>query len=269
MSDWSGGSGHWVEDPDNAFNRMSWTRGGAGRNNEATRESNARRAGSMPGVDALPRFATPGVGAAAVGQGDQFVVGDLVYEGAPPNTTGPGRGGVATGSQGGGSGPGSGRVASGPLDAGGVGSGSRLVVMPPGGPYRDGYRPGPTELRFGTGFSTAPKIDGVENQPLKRVGTGGQQEALGAISDIGFARTATGWIPTPSQDMKERIEDDMFMQGSFFVRNYLVPMFIGGQEHSVRPDFLDPEYSHYVPALNEWRAGTFTRPSGYRTGGGF
>lgn len=99
-------------------------------------------------------------------------------------------------------------------------------------------------------------IDGVltpKDQQLKRIGVGGQQESFGAISDIGWARTKTGWVPVPSSDVKERLEDNVFMELSWFTRNYLTPMFVGGQEFA--PDFLDPDYSHYVPALNEWRGG--------------
>lgn len=107
-----------------------------------------------------------------------------------------------------------------------------------------------------------------DSVPLERIGDGGPQESWGAVSDIGFARTATGWVPIPSRDTKESIEDSP-LEWSWFTRNYLTPMFIGGMESTVRPEFLDPAYSHYVPILNEWRAGTQTRPTGYRTGGGF
>jgi hypothetical protein len=105
---------------------------------------------------------------------------------------------------------------------------------------------------------------------LKRIGVGGQQESLGAISDIGWARTATGWVPVPSADVKERLEDNLFMASSWFLRNYVVPMVTDGGK---RPDFLDPDYSHYRWLPNEWREGgkpRFNKDGGLTfTGGGF
>jgi hypothetical protein len=92
-----------------------------------------------------------------------------------------------------------------------------------------------------------------EDTQLKRVGNGDQQESYGAISDIGWAKTATGWVPVPSQDVKDRIEDNVFMEGSWFARNYVGPM--SGAGGTSRPHFLDPENSHYVPYANEWRQG--------------
>lgn len=146
----------------------------------------------------------------------------------------------------GGTGPGAPGVVTGGANSGGAGSGSLMVGIPE---------------------ALIPK-----DTQLKRIGVGGQQESLGAISDLGWARTATGWVPVPSSDVKERIEDNLFMEGSWFVRNYLGPMFFGGED-VVGPDFLAPEYSHYIPGLNEWREGGSPRRNTdgqfVFTGGGF
>jgi hypothetical protein len=164
--------------------------------------------------------------------------------------------GVGAPASGGGSpaaGPGNPVVAQGPVlpgrPAGGSGPGSRFVFDMP-----------------------LPNYDVLvpDDQPLKRIGVGGQQESMGAISDIGWARTATGWVPVPSSDVKDRLEDNFFMETSWFARNYLGPMFVGGQ---TPPDFLEPEYSHYIPVLNEWREGgnpRFDKDGKLKfTGGGF
>lgn len=188
---------------------------------------------------------------------------------APPVNR-PGAGRVQTGPGGGGSGPGSAAVASRPGQSpAGSGPGSPVVGVV-GGPYKPGFSPGLIDWQTPTAFSQAPEIDGLENAPLKRIGVGGHNEAPGAVSDIGWARTSTGYVPVPASDMKERIEDNFFMETSWFVRNYVTPMFVSGQEKA--PAFMNPEYSHYVPILNEWREGTLgTRPPGgnVRTHGGF
>lgn len=43
------------------------------------------------------------------------------------------------------------------------------------------------------------------------------------ISDLGFARTATGLVPVPSKDMKERIEDMMWPEFAWSLRNQMLP----------------------------------------------
>nr|QJB21572.1 MAG: DNA pilot protein [Microvirus sp.] len=170
--------------------------------------------------------------------------------------SGPGRGSVASGSGPAGTGPGNPVVTTGPTAAPRKPNGGTLVFGP-------GTGPGMARVLAGDP-SLLP-----ENKKLKRIGNGGPFESHGAISDFGWVNTGTGWVPVPSSDVKDRIEDNVLLEMSWFARNYLTPMFIGGQEERIRPSFLDPEYSHYVAPLNEWREGTWTRPGGYRTGGGF
>lgn len=46
----------------------------------------------------------------------------------------------------------------------------------------------------------------------------------GAIVDVGWARTPTGWVPVPSKDVKERIEDNLPHELAHFYRNNIIPM---------------------------------------------
>jgi len=133
-------------------------------------------------------------------------------------------------------------------------------------------------LRFdGKPVDRSPLIP--TDKALKRIGIGGNEESLGAISDVGWARTRTGWTAVPSSDVKERIEDDIFQEIGWQFRNTLAPMFFSGGSMDKpndgwhRPSFLDEKYSHYVPLYNEWREGGSPRrdKNGRKilTGGGF
>lgn len=106
-----------------------------------------------------------------------------------------------------------------------------------------------------------------KDKQLERIGNGGPQESWGAISDIGWVNTGTGYLPVPSSDVKERLEDNVFLESLWFARNYVMPH-VGLSEYP-RPEFLDPAYSHFDAWSGEWRHGTQTRSGGVRTGGGF
>lgn len=55
------------------------------------------------------------------------------------------------------------------------------------------------------------------------------------IADIGYARTpAGGYMPVPSADMKQRIEDNVFHEISHFARNNVLPMIDKGR---INPPF--------------------------------
>lgn len=45
----------------------------------------------------------------------------------------------------------------------------------------------------------------------------------GAITDVGYARTTTGWAPVPSANVKERIEDNLPQELMHFFRNNILP----------------------------------------------
>jgi hypothetical protein len=90
-----------------------------------------------------------------------------------------------------------------------------------------------------------------QDKSLKRVGIGGAQEALGAISDIGWVRTSTGgYTSVPSSDVKERIEDDIFQEGMWLFRNKILPdLMLVPQPF---PDFLDKRAFEFNSFLGEW-----------------
>lgn len=73
--------------------------------------------------------------------------------------------------------------------------------------------PGQTQsgLVQGKPLEVAP---GPSNQP---------QSEGGAITDLGYARTKTGWAPVPSKDVKERIEDAFVPETLWAIRNNVLP----------------------------------------------
>lgn len=80
-------------------------------------------------------------------------------------------------------------------------------------------------------------IDGQGNAPIGTVtpafkdksadrvpsAPGEPSQEGGAIADIGFARTTTGWAPVASKDIKERIEDNFIQERLFDIRNNFMP----------------------------------------------
>jgi hypothetical protein len=70
------------------------------------------------------------------------------------------------------------------------------------------------------GQGDTPVID----EPMRRTGTGPKaSQEPGAVSDVGFARTSTGYAPVPSRDVKERIEDNLISEAMWSIRNLLLP----------------------------------------------
>jgi len=79
-------------------------------------------------------------------------------------------------------------------------------------------------LRFdGKPVDRSPLIP--TDKALKRIGIGGNEESLGVISDVGWARMWIGWTAVPFFDVKERIEDDIFQEIGWQFWNMLAPMF--------------------------------------------
>jgi len=73
----------------------------------------------------------------------------------------------------------------------------------------------------GQGNSGAAIIE----KPLERTASlpGSPQAEPGAIPDLGWAKTATGVVPIPSNDVKQRIEDNMPHEWTHFIRNNVYP----------------------------------------------
>lgn len=64
----------------------------------------------------------------------------------------------------------------------------------------------------------------------------------GAITDTGHARTSGGLFPVPSDDVKQRIEDNFYQETMHFIRNNLLPM--------ISPKFNQPP--HPASKGNVW-----------------
>lgn len=65
---------------------------------------------------------------------------------------------------------------------------------------------------------------GVKGTLMPRVfaGNSGSSDP-GSIPDVGWARTKTGFVPVPSLDVKQRIEDVMPHEWAHYIRNNLLP----------------------------------------------
>lgn len=93
---------------------------------------------------------------------------------------------------------------------------------------------------------------GINPEPMKTAPAGSNPSAeAGSITDVGYARTSTGWAPVPSKDVKERIEDNELQELQHFYRNNILPTFGYNQvPPAVRPppgqawiyDFVRQEY---------------------------
>lgn len=82
-----------------------------------------------------------------------------------------------------------------------------------------------------SGVSSAPN-----DQPLKRTVSDPnvRSQEHGAVTDTGHLRTSGGLFPAPSDDAKQRIEDNFYQETMHFIRNNLLPM--------VSPRFNQPPY---------------------------
>lgn len=84
---------------------------------------------------------------------------------------------------------------------------------------------------------------GINPEPLKVAPAGSAPSGeAGSITDIGWARTSTGWAPTPSKDVKERIEDNIIQEALHAFRNNLLP--------SLGMNMVHPPFA--APAGQQW-----------------
>lgn len=76
----------------------------------------------------------------------------------------------------------------------------------------------------------------IKNKPMERApgDPAKTSQEGGAITDTGHARTSGGLFPVPSNDVKNRIEDNFYQETMHFIRNNLLPM--------VSPRFNSPPY---------------------------
>lgn len=103
--------------------------------------------------------------------------------------------------------------------------------------------------------STASGTSLVVNKPLER--TPGDPNNVhaepGALTDVGYARTASGgYAPVPSKDVKERIEDNLIQETLWAFRNNLLPSLLMNQ----KPPPVAPKEGHgwvFDPFTQEYR----------------
>lgn len=107
----------------------------------------------------------------------------------------------------------------------------------------------------GNGYPTGgllPPPEGYVNEsPLSRVHSapGRPAQEVGAVPDVGFARTATGYAPVPSQDVKNRIEDMVIPEILWADRNLLRPNL--GQAERPSDSLLPSKYHTWI--WNKWK----------------
>lgn len=73
-----------------------------------------------------------------------------------------------------------------------------------------------------------------------------------SLPDVGFARTNTGHAPVPSNDIKQRIEDNLVAQVLWHVRNNLMPTIGLNQSPPSRKNDKGKEW-HFHPLHQEYR----------------
>lgn len=74
----------------------------------------------------------------------------------------------------------------------------------------------------GNSLGSGPLVKSVpmEQTPSAR---GAANQEPGAVTDVGYARTKTGFAPVPSQDVKNRIEDQIIPELTWALRNQVLP----------------------------------------------
>jgi len=93
----------------------------------------------------------------------------------------------------------------------------------------------------------------VKTNPMSRqsTGTAPSQEA-GAVSEMGYLRTPTGWAPVQSKDSKDRTEDDVAAELAWAIRNRLLPS-VGVQHQPPADVKLGPdEFWKWNPLKQEY-----------------
>lgn len=117
-------------------------------------------------------------------------------------------------------------------------------------------------------------IDGQGNSPLvktspmaRQASSGGapSQEA-GAVSEMGYLRTPTGWAPVMSKDAKDRSEDDVGAELAWSLRNRLLPSVGFGHQPPADIKLKDNQFWRWNPAKQEYYIETRSN-SRWMTGG--
>lgn len=89
----------------------------------------------------------------------------------------------------------------------------------------------------------------VNEVPLKRTHSARPGIEVGHVNDVGFSRTATGIVPVPSTEVKERIEDQFVPETMWAIRNYASPN-LGGVDTKPPTNLLTP--AERAAGFNDW-----------------
>jgi len=82
--------------------------------------------------------------------------------------------------------------------------------------------PSIAERHLVEGQGNSPLVVSNPQQRTMSAPEAGSQEP-GAITDLGYARTPTGWAPVMSKDVKDRLEEDLIGMLAWNMRNRLAP----------------------------------------------
>lgn len=103
---------------------------------------------------------------------------------------------------------------------------------------------------------------GIKDKALERAGwnNANPHAEAGAISDIGFSKTPTGWAPTQSNDFKQRSEEDPWAIAGHWARHRIPPSFQMGFHPPFEPG--TGRYWIYHPFKQEYQLREYFRGPG-------
>lgn len=99
------------------------------------------------------------------------------------------------------------------------------------------------------GQGNAPLVVSNPQQRVMSAPEAGSQEPA-SITDIGYARTPSGWAPVMSKDVKDRLEEDLIGMLAWNMRNRLTPTL---DAHGGQPPAGGGENYFYSPRHQEYR----------------
>lgn len=97
-------------------------------------------------------------------------------------------------------------------------------------------------------FGTSDASGLIKEEPMQRQAAAPDRphQEAGAVTDLGFSRTPTGWAIVPSKDWKDRGEDQLVPEATWAIRNHLLPT-LSPSRYGMPP----PE--SWLPEGAEWR----------------
>jgi len=94
----------------------------------------------------------------------------------------------------------------------------------------------------------------VKTKPMERQSSsaGAPSQEAGAVSEMGYLRTPTGWAPVMSKDAKDRSEDDVGAELAWSLRNRLLPSVGAGQQPPSDVKLGPNQFWRWNPAKQEY-----------------